>query len=269
MEKIIDARHLRAYRGDTLVFDDFNLQIDSGEHTAILGPNGAGKSTLLKLISREVHPVIQEGSSLRIFGKERYNVWGLRKRLGIVSHDLQHIYIESSRGIDVVLSGYYSSNDISAHMDFDEEEERNARRIMHRLGIADLADKSFGTMSTGEQRRCLLARALVHAPEALLFDEPTEGLDVNASFYYFETMRRLMNEGVTMILVTHHIHEILPEIERVILLKRGRIEDEGRKEEMLTSEKLSALFDYPLEVLQHNSYYRIVPAHDPSGEPYL
>jgi iron complex transport system ATP-binding protein len=260
MQKIIEAKHIEAYRGNTRVFADLSLLIEEGCNTAILGPNGSGKTSFLKLVSREVHPVVKENSRLSLFGLHRYNVWELRDRLGIVSHDLQHRYIHSSIGIHVILSGYYSSNDTSFHMEFSHAQREQARRIMERLGISGLSKRKFGEMSTGQQRRFLLGRALVHAPEALLLDEPTEGLDVQAAFSYFDDLCRLMREGTTVILATHHIHEILPEIGRVILLKEGKIFEDGSKEKVLRSEKLSSLFEYPLEVIKHHDYYRVVPA---------
>ena len=260
MERIIEARNITAYRGETRVFDGLSLEIAQGCNTAILGPNGSGKTTLLKLISREIHPVVQEESRLRIFGRELYNVWELRGRLGIVSHDLQSSYLEGARGINVLLSGYYSGNGTSSHMRFSEEQRRSALRTMERLEVGHLADRRFGTMSTGQQRRCLLGRALVHDPDALLLDEPTEGLAVKASFQYFDIVRRLIAEGKTLILVTHHIHEILPEVERVVLLKDGAIAGDGRKSEVLSSPVLSELFDYALEVGRHNGFYQVVPA---------
>ena len=266
-ESLIEAKNLTAYRGSTRVFEDFSLTIERGCNTAILGPNGSGKTTFLKLISREIHPMVRESSRLTLFGKERYNVWELRGRLGIVSHDLHHGYIKSSRGLHVILSGYYSSNDTSPHMSFSEEQIDAAVTVMNKLGIDHLAERRFADMSTGQQRRFLLGRALIHEPEALILDEPTEGLDLRASLQYFDTVRGLMQDGTTVVLSTHHIHEIMPEIERVVLLKEGAVFGDGPKSETLTADRLSGLFEYPLEVLRHNEYYRVVPANRPDSEP--
>ncbi|MFP4268129.1 MAG: ABC transporter ATP-binding protein [Spirochaetaceae bacterium] len=259
MAKIIDATDLTAFRGTTKVFDGLSISIEKKCNTAILGPNGSGKTSLLKLISREIHPVVKESSRLRLFGKERYNVWELRSRLGIVSHDLQQRYLEGALGVHVLLSGYYAGNDISWHMEFTEKQRNRALEIMESLGITHLKERSFGEMSTGQQRRCLLGRALIHDPEALLLDEPTEGLDVQVAFRYFETVRELMAKGKTLILVTHHIHEILPEIKRVILLKEGAVAADGEKDKILTSSSLSNLFEYPLRVLKHNGFFQVAP----------
>lgn len=256
---ILEMKNVSVYRGDTRVFDGLSLALPLGCHAAILGPNGAGKSTLLKLITVELHPVPSEVSSIRLFGHEQWNVWDLRAHLGIVSHDLQHDYLSRVTGIKVVLSGYYASIGIYEHQGYGYGQLARASQIMNELGIAHLQDRKFGAMSTGEQRRCLLGRALVHDPGTLVLDEPTSGLDLHACFHYLEIVRSLMLKGKTVILVTHHIHEIPPEVTRVVLLKAGKIVADGNKEEILTSDNLTALFDTPVELVQANGFYQAVP----------
>jgi iron complex transport system ATP-binding protein len=260
MHDIVEITDVTAWRGDTRVFDRLSLTVPRGCNTAILGPNGAGKTTLLKLLAREIYPVARAGSRIRLFGQERWNVWDLRARLGIVSHDLQREYSGEATGWHVILSGFYASVGVWAHQRFDRAHEARAREILELLGIGALKDKPYATMSTGEQRRFLLGRALVHDPEALVLDEPTSGLDLKACFQYLEIVRGLMRAGKTVVLVTHHIHEIPPEIERVVLLQRGRVVADGAKPEVLTSERLSALFDTPIALVQANGYYQAVPA---------
>jgi len=259
-EEVIDICHVTAYSGTTCVFRDFSLKVEGGCSTAILGPNGSGKTTLMKLLSRDLYPVAEPESYVRIFGLERWNVWELRTRLGIVSHDLQHGYLAGARGINVILSGIYASIDIWQHQQFTIGDMQKAESVMERLGIGALKDRAFGAMSTGQQRRFLLGRALINDPDALLLDEPTTGLDLSATFHYLETLRLLMRLGKTVMLVTHHLHEIPPEIERVVLLKEGRIVSDGAKADVLTSESLSGLFDYPLQVMTVNGYYQVLPA---------
>ncbi|RME49294.1 MAG: ATP-binding cassette domain-containing protein [Chloroflexi bacterium] len=259
MEKIVEIKNAVVYRGQTRVFDGLSLEIPLGCHTAILGPNGAGKSTLLKLLSRELYAVQHDGSYIRAFGQERWNVWDLRTRLGIVSHDLHHQYFGHVRGRDVILSGFYSSIGTWPHHQFHAEHVERANRLMEMLEIAELADTPFSKMSAGEQRRFLLARALVHDPEALILDEPTNGLDLKACFQYLDLVRRLMREGKTVVLTTHRIHEIPPEVSRVILLKSGKIIADGAKSEIFTSENLSRLFDTPVELVYLNGFYQVMP----------
>lgn len=256
---IIEIANAAVYRGDTCVFDDLSLEIARGCQTAILGPNGAGKSTLLKLLSRELYEVPREGSTVRLFGRERWDVWELRSRLGIVSHDLQHDYAAWARGVEVILSGLYASIGVWEHQAYSRADRDRAARLMEELGVAGLGDRPFGALSTGEQRRFLLGRALIHDPEALVLDEPTSGLDLKACFQYLEIVRCLMRAGKTLILVTHHIHEIPPEVERVILLKAGRIVADGKKADVLTSADLSRLFDTPIALARANGFYQALP----------
>lgn len=263
MEKIVEIKNAVVYRGQTRVFNGLSLEIPLGCHTAILGPNGAGKSTLLKLVSREVYPVRRDGSYVRVFGQERWNVWDLRARLGIVSHDLHHQYHGHVRGVDVILSGFYSSLGTWPHHQFRPEQVARAVQLMEMLEIASLKDTLFSDMSAGEQRRFLLARALVHDPDVLILDEPTGGLDLKACFQYLDLVRHLMREGKTVILVTHRIHEIPPEVSRVVLLKNGEILADGEKSAVFTSENLSRLFDVPVELVHLNGFYQVVPGKAP------
>lgn len=265
IEPVFEIRDITAYNGSTRVFRNFSLTVENGSNTVILGPNGSGKTTLMKLLSCELYPVFREGSSVRIFGSEGWNVQRLRSRLGIVSHDLQKNYLAGAKGVNVVLSGFYASIDTWRHQQFTAHDREKAETVMEMLGIGQLARREFGTLSPGEQRRFLLGRALVNDPEALLLDEPTSGLDLRASFIYMETLRKLMRSGRTVVLVTHHISEILPEIEKAVLLKEGRIVASGPKKEVLGSASLSALFDYPLEVISVNGYYQVFPARAGCG----
>ncbi|HJS65918.1 MAG TPA: ATP-binding cassette domain-containing protein [Nitrospiraceae bacterium] len=256
---ILEIEKATVYRGNSCVFTDFSLSLQEGEHVAILGPNGAGKSTFLKLLAGEVHPVPHDETHIRLFGEEQWNVWDVRKRLGMVSHDLQHQYMENVTGLKVVLSGYFASIGTYGHQDFTYAQIAHAHAVMEDLGISFLIDRRYGEMSTGEQRRCLLARALAHNPTVLVLDEPTSGLDLTATFHYLDLVRTHMKKGKTVLLVTHHIHEIPPEVERVVLLKQGKILQDGDKRAVLTDTNLSQLFDCPVSLAQANGWYQALP----------
>ncbi|MFT4546071.1 MAG: iron complex transport system ATP-binding protein [Verrucomicrobiales bacterium] len=260
MSSILEIRGATVYRQLNRVFHGLDLVIGAGCHTAILGPNGAGKSTLLKLLTRELYPVHDPDTVLRLFGKVRWNVWELRQRLGIVSHDLQTRHLGNPIGRHVILSGYHSSIGIASHHEYAREQLTHADELMERLGVAHLHDRQFASMSTGEQRRFLLGRALVHDPEVLVLDEPTSGLDLRAMFQYLQLVRDLIAAGKTIILVTHHIHEIPPEIERIVLIKGGEVVADGEKSEILTKKRLAGLFETDLEIAQVNGYYQAMPA---------
>ena len=256
---IIDLQNITVFQGRNKILDKFSLTIDESQSTVILGPNGCGKTTLLKLLNREIYIVEEKNSSLKIFEKDRWNVDELRSNLGVVSQHLQYGYSSSAIGLYVVLSGFYSSDGIWQHQEFDESNLDRAKEVMDLLSIAHLKDRAFSTMSTGEQRKFLLARSLVNDPAVLVFDEPTSGLDMSTCFQYLEIIRELIGMGKKVILVTHHIHEIPPEVTRVILMKEGRVVEDGDKDQILTNTNLTNLFDWPIKVIQENGYYQAIP----------
>ena len=256
---IIDFQNVTVFQGRNKVLDDFSLTIDESQSTVILGPNGSGKTTLLKLLNRELYIVEEKNSSLKILEKDRWNVDELRSNLGVVSQHLQYGYSSSAIGLYVVLSGFYSSDGIWQHQEFDESKLDRAKEVMDLLSITHLKDREFSTMSTGEQRKFLLARSLVNDPAVLVFDEPTSGLDMSTCFQYLEIIRELISMGKKVILVTHHIHEIPPEVTRVILLKEGRVIEDGDKDQILTNTNLTNLFDWPIQVIKENGYFQAIP----------
>ena len=253
---IIDFQNITVFQGRNKVLEDFSLTIDESQSTVILGPNGSGKTTLLKLLNRELYIVENKNSSLKIFEKDRWNVDELRSNLGVVSQHLQYGYSSTAIGLYVVLSGFYSSDGIWQHQEFDDRKLDRAKEVMDLLAISHLKEREFSTMSTGEQRKFLLARSLVNDPAVLVFDEPTSGLDMSTCFQYLEIMRELMSMGKKLILVTHHVHEFPPEISRVILLKKRRVVIDGNKDEILTNSNLTNLFDWPIKVVKENGYYQ-------------
>ncbi len=256
---LIELRNIRLQRGNTEVFRDFNLRIDQQANTAILGPNGAGKSSLLKLILRDLYPMHDEHSSISILGNAYADVWSLRAHFGLVSHDLQHNFEPQATGLQVVMSGFESSIGTWQHQRYTTEQRDRALHVMANLDITGLVDHRYQSMSTGQQRRLLLARALVHDPEYLLLDEPTSGLDPKAAFDYMQLLRTLINNGHHLVLITHHLHEIPPEVDQVIMLKAGQVFAQGDKSALFTSEKISALYDTPLKLIDHAGFYQVFP----------
>jgi iron complex transport system ATP-binding protein len=252
---LLDFQNIRVMRGDRIALDDFTLRIQAGEHVAILGPNGCGKSTLVKTISRECYPVAREGSSMSIMGKQLWNVFELRTLLGIVSNDVMASCTSSATGLDVVLSGFFSSTRIFPHQTVESSHREVADSVLGELQVSHLAERPVCEMSSGEARRVLIARALVHRPRTLLFDEPGNSLDLFAHRSLRRTMSTLAQSGIGIVLVTHDLTDIIPEIERVLLMSEGRVVADGAKEEILQAERLSAVFRMRLEVTQRDGYY--------------
>jgi iron complex transport system ATP-binding protein len=263
---LLEYQHVSVYRGVTRALDDLSLTIDIGEHVAILGPNGCGKSTLIKTFTRECYPAAEGEPVLKILGQEAWDVKELRGMLGIVTNDLVDActrgmssdFAEIPRRVnarDTVISGFFSSIGVWAHHEVTSEMRAKAVALLDRLGVGHLADRSLTEMSSGEVRRVVIARALVHDPSSLVLDEPTNSLDIRATYELREAVRDLARSGLSVLLVTHHLSDIIPEIERVVLIKKGRILRDGPKAEVLTSETLTELFGIPVEVGRRGEYY--------------
>jgi iron complex transport system ATP-binding protein len=240
-------------RGDRIVLHDIHLSICAGEHVAILGPNGCGKSTLIFTMTCQIYPMVQPGVRVRIFGRERWDLTQLRKHFGVVAAGLTGTELPGERtavttGLDAVIAGFFSASTLWPNLHVTEEMRERAVEALKRMEALHLAQQLVGEMSAGEKRRILIARALVHRPRQLLLDEPSNALDLAAQRELRESLRRLAAEGTGLVLVTHHLGDILPEIERIILMRGGRIVGDGLREELLTAPKLSELFDCPVRI---------------------
>jgi iron complex transport system ATP-binding protein len=252
-EQFLELAHVNVARGDRVVLHDINLSIRAGEHVAILGPNGCGKSTLIFTITCQIYPIVQPGMQVRIFGRERWDLTQMRKHFGIVAAGLMGTELPGERtavttGLDAVIAGFFSASTLWPNLHVTDEMRECAAEALERIEAAHLANQLVGEMSAGEKRRILIARALVHRPRQLLLDEPSNALDLAAQRELRETLRRLAQEGTGLVLVTHHLGDLLPEIERVILMRGGRIVGDGPREELLTAPRLSELFNTPVRI---------------------
>ena len=254
---LLDFHNLRVMRGQKIALNDFSLRIGADEHVAILGPNGCGKSTLIKTITRECYPVARPDSSMSILGQDTWDVFKLRAGLGIVSNDLMLSCTGDACGRDVVLSGFFSSTAIYPNHTVDPKHAATAEAALTQLNISHLADRPVCEMSSGEARRVLIARALVHRPGALLFDEPCNSLDLSAQQNVRHTMSALAQSGTAIILVTHELADIVPEIGRVVLMDRGRVVADGPKDQILQVDRLTGLFGVNVEMARRDGHYHL------------
>lgn len=253
---LLDFRHVTVVRGDRPVLDDVTLRIASHERVAILGPNGSGKSTLIRAMMRECYPLRGEGTSFTMFGEEDWNIFDLRRRLGIVTPDpLEHAG-EWLTGFELACSAFFSSTGVWNQPDRITGTMRHqTSAALARLQALHLTDRPVRAMSSGELRRIQIARALVHQPEALLLDEPSANLDLQAQQELREILRAVTRDGTGLILVTHHLGDIIPEVERVVLLRQGRIVADGPKAALLDEERLAALFGTTVHLSRQDGYY--------------
>jgi iron complex transport system ATP-binding protein len=254
---LLEMRSISVMRGGGIVLHELDLRIGVGEHIAILGPNGCGKSTFIKTITRECYPLCRPESAMTILGQDQWDIFELRSVLGVVSGDLMASCTRAFSGRDVVLSGFFSSVGIWPHHQVTAAMREKAESVLARLEASHLAERLVNEMSSGEAQRVLIGRALVHDPRALLLDEPSSSLDVFAQHELRRILRELARSGIGIILVTHHLADIIPEVERVVLMRQGRLVADGPKAEVLTAANLGRLFGLPVTLARRDGYFHL------------
>lgn len=255
MPPFLELTHVNVARGDNMVLHDINLSVNMGEHIAILGPNGCGKSTLIKTITCECYPVVQPETRVSIFGRERWDLTELKKRLGVVSAELPGKPTLHTTGRDAVVTGFFSSSTLWPNLTVTDAMRERADEVLEQIDAVDLADKPVGKMSAGQQRRIMIGRALAASSQMLLLDEPSNALDLSAQRELRHLLRKLAQQGTGILLITHHIADIIPEIDRILLLRQGKIVGDGAKTELLTESVLGGLFETEVHIKQNEGFY--------------
>ncbi len=251
---LLEFENVTVIKGDKDVLRSLSVTLREGEHIAILGPNGAGKSSFIKTVTREYYPQPHDDVVFRVRGEEFWDVFAMRSFIGVVSNDLQYTYTREVSGRDVILSGFFSSIGLFNHVVTPAMEKRTDE-ILEFLEIRHLQARLMTEMSSGEARRFLIGRALVHRPAALILDEPTNSLDLHALHTFRNLVRKIAQSETGIILVTHNLHDIIPEITRIILMKDGKFIGDGKKEEMLTDKNIGGLFQVPVHVREEGGWY--------------
>ncbi|NLI62717.1 MAG: ATP-binding cassette domain-containing protein [Methanosarcinaceae archaeon] len=252
---LVEFHNISVKRSGNYLLKSMSLKIMPKEHIAIIGPNGSGKSSLMKVITRDYYPVARQNSYAKIMGSRLWDVFELRKNMGIITTDLQYQCDKTeARVFEIVLSGFFSSINVHKNHNVTTDMKFAVNDALKRMGIEHLANRKMTEISTGEARKVLIARALVHKPKALILDEPTNSLDLKATNEFLKTISELSKE-VTVVLVTHELSDIIKEIDRVVLIKEGTVFADGNKKEILNSEKLSELFSAPVKVKEENGIY--------------
>jgi iron complex transport system ATP-binding protein len=235
------------------------LTLNAGEHVAVLGPNGAGKSTFIRLLTRDVRPLAHDDGSpaVLLLGRERWALADARRVMGVVSNALQEDYVVPVTVRDTVTSGFFGSIGLYRHQCVTPHMLEKTEHLIGLLGVTHLAERTMDTLSTGEARRALIARALVHDPSVLVLDEPTDGLDPAGQYHVLRAVSDIAGAGHAIVLVTHHVSDIVPEVTRIVMLKDGRVFDDGPKSFLLASGPVSELFEVPATIEERDGWYRL------------
>jgi iron complex transport system ATP-binding protein len=255
MSSIVELGHVHVARGNNVVLQDVSLRIDAGESLVILGPNGCGKSTLLKTMTCEVYPLVRPDTHVSIMGRERWDLTELKRRMGVVSAELPGRQTLTTTGFDAILTGFFSSSTLWPNLTVTTAMRERAEEILTLVGASSLRDKPVGEMSAGQQRRVMIGRALAGGGEMLLLDEPSNALDMGAQHDLRMMLRELAHSGVAVMLITHHIADILPEMQRIVMMRDGKIIADGKKSELLTAEGLSSLFGREIHLSERDGFY--------------
>lgn len=237
------------------LLDHVDVEVSEGERWMVLGPNGAGKSTMLRLLAARLHPT---SGSVDILGERlgRTDVFELRPLIGLASQELAETIPETEKALDVVVTAGYGVTG-RWREEYDEMDLDRARELLAAFGVDDLAERSFATLSTGERKRVLSARALMTDPELLLLDEPASGLDLGGREELVRSLSILAKDPATpvTVMVTHHVEEIPPGFTHALLLRAGTIVAAGPIGQTLTSQNLTRAFGLPLVVEQHGERF--------------
>jgi len=260
LEPIVELEHVNVARGQNIVLHDVSFRVEAGEHLAILGPNGCGKSTLLKTATCELYPIARPETRVRIMGRERWDLTQLKRKMGVVSAELPGRQTLSITGFDAILTGFFSSSMLWPNLTVTEEMRERAEEILRVIDGEKLRTKLVGEMSAGQQRKTMIGRAMAGTAtegdvKMLLLDEPSNALDLAAQRDLREMLRGLAQQGVAILLITHHIADILPEIDRIVMMREGRIVADGKKSELLTEEKLGGLFGGEIRMTERDGYF--------------
>lgn len=255
----LSFRNVSVMRGESVILHNINLDLKRGERVAILGPNGCGKSTLIKAMTSEIYPLVKPGMHVEIFGRQRWDLQQLKQKLGVVTSETPGKSARHTTAFDAVLTGFFSSATLWPNLVVTEDMCLKAAEAMRHVGAESYAQQKLGTLSAGQQKRVMIARALVGSGNApaermLLLDEPSNALDIAAQAELRRKMRELVQQGTGLILVTHQIADIIPEIDRVLTMKDGRIVGDGTRDQMITEERLHDLFGVRVTVTERDGY---------------
>ncbi len=252
-------QNIDVYIDKNKILSSININLNYGEITLILGPNGSGKSTFLKLLNRSIYPIFKEDSSLRLFNMEDINVSDLRRKIGFLFKEMEQRVNIGVTLFDVIISGFSGTFNSRYAMLLSEKERIKVNKLINEWELNNILHNEFNSLSDGQKRRALLARALVYEPKVLVLDEPFCNLDIKSNFILKKNLNKLINHSVSLLYVTHDLESIFPKTNRVILIKEGKIIKEGKPNEIINSKILSELFKISINIEKQNEFWRVLP----------
>ena len=252
-------RNINVYINQKKILSNINLNLNYGENTVILGPNGSGKSTFLKLLNRSIYPVISQQSSFKLFNQININIWDVRKKVGFLFKEMEQRVNAGVNLYDLIISGFSGVFNSKYSYLLSKEEKNNIDNLINEWDLNNIINKEFISLSDGQKRRGLLARACVYEPNLLVLDEPFCNLDIKSNFILNKNLNKLINKSVNIVYVTHNFESILARTNRVLLIKEGQIINDGIPDKIIKSKILSDLFQIPINVIKENGYWRGVP----------
>ncbi len=256
--KWLELKNINIYYDDNIIINNINLSLETGQNTVLIGANGSGKSTLIKTITKLKHPIYDKNSQLKLFNSPNISIWELRSKIGFVCTELDSRMKPNMTITDIIMSGLQGTFGLLNKEIITSEQKERLGKVIKMLNI-QVCGKYYYELSDGEKRKVLLARALINHPIVLILDEPTTMLDLKSSYSLLSDLRQLSNEKVTLFYTTNNIETIITEISRIILLKKGKIIADGEPSKVMTSENISNLYDYNLNILQKDGFWRAFP----------
>ena len=252
-------KNINVYIDQKKILSDINIDLNYGENTVILGPNGSGKSTFLKLLNRSIYPISTKYSSLKIFNMENINIWDIRKKIGFLFKEMEQRVNNGVNLYDVIISGFSGTFNSRYSNLVSKTEKNKIDNLIDDWELNNIINNEFRSLSDGQKRRALLARALVYEPKLLVLDEPFCNLDIKSNFILNKNLNRLIDHSVNIIYVTHNLESILARTNRVVLIKEGKVLNDGNPTELINSKTLSDLFQISISVIKQGDYWRGVP----------
>jgi len=242
------------------ILSNININLNYGENILILGPNGSGKSTFLKLLNRSVYPIISNHSSFKLFNKVHINIWELRKKIGFLLKEMEQRVNNGVTLFDVISSGFSGTFNSRYSNLISKSQKIKIDNLINEWDLTNIINTNFQSLSDGQKRRALLARALVYEPNILVLDEPFCNLDLKSNLILNQNINKLINRSVNIIYVTHSLESILPNTNRVLLIKEGKILRDGSPNELINSNILSDLYNMSINVIEQDGFWRMLPS---------